>query len=276
MDFDAVAEELYAGPRDAFISARAAKAAEAKAAGDGELAKRIKELKKPSIAAWLVNRVAREHADELSDLFELGQELREAHADLDGERLRQLTQRKHAVVQRLADRARKLGSEPSGGVVEQITATLEAAVSNAEVAAQVAAGVLDAAVAPSGFDSWLVAPVGSSAGRKPSARESTAGDEAAADDSPAARRRQAKLAEAVDAAASAESAREEAEGVLARADDAVKQAAAAAADLQARLAVAERELRKQREVAGQARRAYDAAVRAADAARRAVQRIELQ
>lgn len=275
MDFDAVAEELYAGPRDAFISARAAKAAEAKAAGDGELAKRIKELKKPSIAAWLVNRVAREHADELSDLFELGQELREAHADLDGERLRQLTQRKHAVVQRLADRARQLGS-PSGGVVEQITATLEAAVSNAEVAAQVAAGVLDAAVAPSGFDSWLVAPVGSSAGRKPSARESTAGDEAAADDSPAARRRQAKLAEAVDAAASAESAREEAEGVLARADDAVKQAAAAAADLQARLAVAERELRKQREVAGQARRAYDAAVRAADAARRAVQRIELQ
>lgn len=275
MDFDAVAEELYAGPREAFIADRAAKAAEAKAAGDGELARRIKDLRKPSIAAWLVNRVAREHADELSDLFQLGEQLREAHADLDGERLRELTQRKRAAVERLADRARQLGS-PSGGVVEQITATFEAAVSNAEVAAMVAAGLLDAAVAPSGFDSWLVAPVGSSPGRKPSARESTAGDDAAVDDSPAARRRQAKLAEAVDAAASAESAREEAEGVLARADDAVKQAAAAAAALQARLATAERELRKQREVAGQARRAYDAAVRAADAARRAVQRIELQ
>lgn len=276
MDFDAVAEELYAGPRDAFIAARAAKAAEAKAAGDGELAQRIKDLRKPSIAAWLVNRVAREHADELSGLFELGEQLREAHADLDGERLRELTHRKRAAVERLADRARALGSAPSGGVVEQITGTLEAAVSNAEVAAMVAAGVLDAAVAPSGFDSWLVAPVGSRPGRKPSARESTAGDDAAVDDSPAARRRQAKLAEAVDVAAAAESAREEAEGVLARADDAVQQAAAAAADLQARLATAERELRKQREVAGQARRAYDAAVRAADAARRAVQRIELQ
>lgn len=276
MDFDAVAEELYAGPREAFIATRAERAAEAKQDGDAELARRIKELRKPSIAAWLVNQLARQHADELADLAELGEQLRQAHEDLDGERLRELSTQKRAAVERLADRVRSLGPEPTSGVLDQVTGTLEAAVSSADVAATVAAGRLDAAVAPSGFEQWLIAPVGSGSRGTPAPRKPATSAEPSVDDSPAARRRQAKLAAAVEEAAAADAAREEAEQVLATADDATEQAATAAAELQTRLAAAERELRKRREVAGQARRAYDAAVRAADAAQRAVQRIQLQ
>jgi hypothetical protein len=303
MDFDAVAEELYAGPREAFIATRAERAAEAKKDGDAELARRIKELRKPSIAAWLVNRLARQHADELADLAELGEQLRQAHEDLDGERLRELSTRKRAAVERLADRVRSLGPEPTSGVLDQVAGTLEAAVSNADVAATVAAGRLDSAVAPSGFEQWLIAPVGSGprgsgsrgSGSQGSSSRGAGGSGAGGsggvraggsagptpvqtppDDSPRERRRQQRLAELTEQAAAADAVREAAEGELATLTDAAEQAAATAAELQARLAAAEREARKRREAAGAARRAYDSAVRAADAARKAVQRLDLR
>lgn len=275
MDFDAVADELYAGPREEFISARAAHVAAAKKDGDAELAKRIKELRKPSIAAWLVNRLAREYPDDLADLSELGEELRGAHADLDGERLRELSTRKRVAVEKLADKVKTLGPEPTAAVLEQVTGTLEAAVASSDIAADVAAGRLDAAVPPSGFEQWLIAPVGSGPRSRPAPRKPEPAVERDAD-SPKERRRREKLAEATERLDAAEAAREEAEQLLATADDASATAAQVAADLQARLASAERELRKRREAAGQARRAYDSAVRTTDAARKAVQRIELQ
>ncbi|MGH3432958.1 MAG: hypothetical protein ACRDQB_09000 [Thermocrispum sp.] len=273
MDFDAVADELYAGSREAFIATRAERVAAAKKAGEKELAKRISELRKPSIAAWLVNQLARQHAGEFAELVELGEQLRGAHADLDGERLRELSTRKRLAVEKLAERVTSLGPEPTAAVLDQVTGTLEAAVASADTAAEVAAGRLDTAVAPSGFEQWLIAPVASSPRPKPAPRTPAPTEPA---DSPRERRRQDKLAEARERLAAAATTRTEAEDVLATADDAAAQAAKTAADLQARLAAAEREVRKLRDVAGQARRAYDSAVRAAGAAEKAVHRIELQ
>ena len=63
----AVADELYDLVPDEFTSARNARAKEAKT-DDRELADRITQLKKPSPAAWIVNRLVREHAPRGNDV----------------------------------------------------------------------------------------------------------------------------------------------------------------------------------------------------------------
>ncbi|HKN98159.1 MAG TPA: hypothetical protein VJX10_13655, partial [Pseudonocardiaceae bacterium] len=70
-----VATELYGGPRDDFVAARSARAADARAAGDRELAKRINALRKPTVAAWLVNQMVRRYPDEMAELADLADEL---------------------------------------------------------------------------------------------------------------------------------------------------------------------------------------------------------
>jgi hypothetical protein len=52
-----IVDALYALPLDEFTPARDAKAKELKA--DKELAATVKKLKKPSVAAWVVNLCAR-------------------------------------------------------------------------------------------------------------------------------------------------------------------------------------------------------------------------
>lgn len=282
MDFEEIADALYGGPREAFIPARAERAAEAKAAGDADLAKRVKALRKPSTAAWLVNQLARRHRDELAALADLGEQLRAAHEDLDGDRLRRLSTRRREAIDALTERARAIPDSPPGeAVLDQVTGTLQAATAEAAVADTVAAGRLDAAVAPSGFEQWLVAPVGAGPRRgAPNVALGTSHAPKAALGAPAPtagpreKARAEKLAAAREDAERAEAAREEAEQRLSTVTDAAEQAAATAADLRARLAAAEREARKRREAASAARRAFDAAVRAADQARRQVQRLD--
>lgn len=60
MDLDSIAAELYAGSREEFTGRRNELAAQARKAGDRDLAARIKELRKPTSAAWLTNRLVTE------------------------------------------------------------------------------------------------------------------------------------------------------------------------------------------------------------------------
>ncbi|HSJ52075.1 MAG TPA: hypothetical protein VLA90_12460, partial [Actinomycetota bacterium] len=59
-DLERRIDELYSGPPDAFVAGRDALAAELKGAGDAEKAKLVKGLRKPVVAAWALNRLARE------------------------------------------------------------------------------------------------------------------------------------------------------------------------------------------------------------------------
>ena len=93
-DLDEAADELYGiGPADldGFGSRRAALVAEARGAGDRELARQIGALKKPVLAAALVNALARDRPGELAELGRLGAELRDAHRNLRGKQLRELS-----------------------------------------------------------------------------------------------------------------------------------------------------------------------------------------
>ena len=60
MELDDVAAELLAQPLEQFTPKRNARAKELKAAGQAELASEVAGLKKPSVALWAANQVARE------------------------------------------------------------------------------------------------------------------------------------------------------------------------------------------------------------------------
>ncbi|WP_206077930.1 hypothetical protein [Prauserella endophytica] len=149
MDFESVADELYELDRDEFTPARDRRAAEARKAGDKDLATRIKGLRKPTSAAWLVNRLARSRPEDVAELAELGDALRRAHSELAGEDLRALSRRRHELVQTLTDRAAKLGDDkPGESVVREVYDTLDAALTDPESARAVTEGRLTSALRP--------------------------------------------------------------------------------------------------------------------------------
>ena len=61
-------DRLYAGPLTDFISARDALAKELRATGDRDAASAVKSLRKPSRAAWALNRVAHQEPESLTAL----------------------------------------------------------------------------------------------------------------------------------------------------------------------------------------------------------------
>lgn len=166
-----MADELYALRPGEFTAARNERAKEARAEGDRELADQIRQLERPTTSAWLVNQLAREHSEELEPLIELGQELREASANIGAEELRELTRQRHRVVNALVQQARQLGAaqgtKVSDAVAGEVQQTLDASLADPDVADDVLAGRLTHAQEYAGFG----APMG--AGTATSSRRST-------------------------------------------------------------------------------------------------------
>ncbi|RKT57369.1 hypothetical protein [Saccharothrix australiensis] len=152
---DRVADELYALPPARFVAARDAHARAALDRGDKALAKEISALRKPTVAAWALNQLARYRAAELAEAVALGDQLRAAQEGLRGRELRELGARRRVVVGALVrlaealavDRGTPLGSD----AVQQVRATLTAALADAVLAARIRAGRLVRPVEQSGF-----------------------------------------------------------------------------------------------------------------------------
>ncbi|PNG21421.1 hypothetical protein C1J00_14995, partial [Streptomyces cahuitamycinicus] len=146
MDYDSVADELYALRPEEFTAARASAVASARTAGDRELADRIGALRKPSLAAWVSNLLVRSSPGEVEPLLRLGEGLRQAHQDLDGAQLRELSRRQHALIRALSLQARQLAEgagHPIGeGVQREVENTLHAVLADPEAAQAWAGGRL--------------------------------------------------------------------------------------------------------------------------------------
>lgn len=151
-----VADPLYALTPAEFTAARNAAAREVKDSADLELAARVQELKKPSPAAWAVNLLARQRADELEQLAELGETMREAQQELDREQLGELTRQRRALVNALAREAADLATEArhnlTATVVEEVAKTLQAALNDPSAAAAVRSGRLVRALEATGIE----------------------------------------------------------------------------------------------------------------------------
>jgi hypothetical protein len=76
------AGELYALPLGEFIAARDELAKRLRAAGDAAAAAAVKKLRKPPVPAWAINKLARERAPGVQELFAAGARLREAQRAL--------------------------------------------------------------------------------------------------------------------------------------------------------------------------------------------------
>jgi len=137
---------LYALEPGDFVPARDARAAALRADGEDEAADRVKRLRKPSTAAWVVNLLARADAEQVEQVVELGAAFRAAQDDLDGPRLRELTRQRRQLVAAVAARARSLaveaGTAVSGAVLAQVEATLTAAMIDPDAGRAVRSGLL--------------------------------------------------------------------------------------------------------------------------------------
>ena len=154
-DLDTAVDALYARPLDEFIAARDAAVRQTTDSGDRLGAARVKRLRKPSVAAWVINQVAREHPDEIGALAELGDELRAATQDRDRARIRALDhlrrERTDALVRAVREAGEVGGRSVSSAVLDRMTETLTAAVMDPDAAAVVRAGRLSRALQHVGF-----------------------------------------------------------------------------------------------------------------------------
>jgi hypothetical protein len=173
------AAELYAGLPEDFTRRRKELAAMARQAGDREAARLITALRKPTRAAWVVNRLAHAEPGVAASLADLAAGLRAAEEAGDGPRLRDLSSRRQSLIDGLAQQALALAglADPPPGLRVEVTATLGAALASQEVADQLAAGTLTHAVSWSGFG--LASQLTFSEG-DPAPAEETAADELAA------------------------------------------------------------------------------------------------
>ena len=148
-----IAEELYALTPSEFTGSRNEWAKQSKAE-DPELAKRILALRKPSVAAWVVNMMMRHQGDQMTQVLELGASLRQAQENLDGEALRELTRQRRqlttAVTRQGRDLAQELGQRLTEAVADQVQGTLHAAMVDEDAAAAVRSGLLVSALTATG------------------------------------------------------------------------------------------------------------------------------
>jgi hypothetical protein len=155
MDVDEVAAELYGLPPEQFTPTRNERAKQARAEGNRELATQITALRKPTTAAWLTNQLVRSHPEEVQLLLDLGRELRDVLADVEGEELRELTRQRYQLVSALVSQARALaqarGRRVSDEVMAGVRSTLEATLADEASAEIVAAGRLTDALQVAGF-----------------------------------------------------------------------------------------------------------------------------
>ena len=155
----ALADELYGLPQDEFTPARDAKARELKP--DKELAAAVKKLKKPSVAAWVVNIFVRRETEQVEQVIAVGTALRDAQEGMDGAELRALTKQRRQLTSAVTDQARTLAREEglkvTQAVADQVEATLTAAMLDPACAQAVRSGLLTAALRSTGVDQVDVA-----------------------------------------------------------------------------------------------------------------------
>ena len=172
MALQAAADELYGLPPEQFTAARDDFAKRLRQAGERDLASAVRDLRRPSMSAWLVNVLVRHRAEPLDELLEIGELLRSAMASGAGLDVRRLTEDRRGAVAALASVAEVLaGRSIAAGVLDEVRATLEAATADPTAATAVCSGRLVRALSYAGFGELpdLAGAVGL-AGPAPSAR----------------------------------------------------------------------------------------------------------
>jgi len=201
-------DDLYALPLEEFTAARNARAKELTKAGKRDEAAVVKALKKPSVSAWALNQVSRNHADEVDRFLDRVDELRAAQDRAmggDASGLRHARTAHEEAQQEVADLATaELGQHGHGATTatrDRVLDTLRAAAVDDDARAVLRAGRLVEDLRATGLETLGDVPL---LVEQPSPERTSPRDEAA-------RRRAEELAAAADdAEAEAEELRQQA------------------------------------------------------------------
>jgi hypothetical protein len=153
-------DQLFALPLEEFTGARDALVKQLRSEDRREEAAEVAGLRKPVVAAWVVNRLVREHRKETETLVASAAAIRAGRSGGD-EQLR-------AALDVLVRSARELlasgGREPSDAVLREVATTLRAGA--AEHPEALLAGRLTRPLEPSGFDAMAGATLPAAPARK--------------------------------------------------------------------------------------------------------------
>jgi hypothetical protein len=287
------ADELYALPPGDFTRARDERAKALRKEGEREAADAVKALRKPTVAAWALNQLARARRKDVERLLKAGERLRAAQEDLlaggDRSAFQEAAAEERDLVAQLTGDATDLASEAGergGGLEGKIADTLHAAALDEETAEQLRAGRLQRErEAIGGFGGLSTAAPGrpargradsAPAVRPKSARKAAKASRTKAKDDPAgAGRRKAAETEARQRLAAARTgerhARKELDAAtkaLAHAESRAEAAETHAAEAAERAKVTAERLEEARRAAAAARKAHAKAERALERAER--------
>lgn len=156
MDLEDIARELYALPPQEFTAARNARVTLLRSQGGREVADEVRRLRRPSAGAWVLNLLAREHADEVEPVVALGARLREAMGVLGAAELRALDQQRReltrAVAARAADHATAAGQPVNAQVRGAVEESLRAAMVDEPAGRALLTGLLTETFTSTGLD----------------------------------------------------------------------------------------------------------------------------
>ena len=269
-------DRLYAAKPEEFSTLRTELVAAAKDAKDSEAAKRIGGSRKPTTAAWVVNALAL-GGEVTSALTDLGARLREAHEAMDGDAIRALTAEQRKLVERLTrDALKQAGlTSPAAALRDDVTATLQAAIADPDVAARL--GRLTKAEQWSGFGEFVFTAAVSAKSKTKSDVETTkaettkAGEKTPERGAPARRPAQDRRQQQARAAlAAAERTKSEADAALSELQSDLSTARLRHQDAQRRLHDAEKALAAADDAYTAGKRAAADAADAVRAAKRAI------
>ncbi|HEY6835050.1 MAG TPA: hypothetical protein VI142_01140 [Gaiellaceae bacterium] len=167
MRLESELDRLYALPLNEFTAARDEIAKRLRAEGERELADDVKQLRKPPVAVWLVNRLAREREVDVKRLLNAGEALAKAQTSPEARRDEQ-----HALA-RLAGAARELAVESGVGApaADRAVQTLRAASLTVEGRKLLKQGRLTEELEPPGFEALAGLPMPTRPAKRPAATQ---------------------------------------------------------------------------------------------------------
>jgi hypothetical protein len=215
-------DELYGAPLDEFVARRNELARALRKDGKRAQVDEVKALRKPTVAAWAVNVLARQERERVDALLEAGERLRAAHAKLleggEPSAVQEAAAAERKAVEELVQAAEGLlagaGHATSPGTLDRVRDTLHAAAADVRVRELVREGRVVADEEATGFAFAGLSPPRSGA-KKPRASKP---DRAAKRERERRRAAEERVAEARSDLQEAERAVKDAGRALARAE----------------------------------------------------------
>jgi hypothetical protein len=141
-------DDLYREPPGEFVSRRDELARELRAEGDRDAAAAVKKLRRPSAAAWVINRISAEQPERTRDFVRASEELadvqrRVLEGGASGEELRAAAAREREGVEAMIADAQRVAADQGGNiakVVDRVAETLRAVGGDAELRGRVLRG----------------------------------------------------------------------------------------------------------------------------------------